>query len=101
MPGDATSASSSTASEPAATPRPTSHPPPPASRKSTPNPAQSRDAPPRSRSPDWHRRHEPSQDGRGADDPLSTQKGSTLDAHFGGTPDPFSHRRPRRRDGAF
>jgi hypothetical protein len=36
---------------------------------------------------------EPSHDGQGADDPLSTQKGSTLDAHLGGRPNPFAHRR--------
>src|SRR5437588_12067895 len=72
MPGDATSASSSTASEPAATPRPISHPPPPDSRKLMPHPAPSREAPPRSRSPDWQRRQEPSQDSRGADYPLTT-----------------------------
>jgi hypothetical protein len=34
-------------------------------------------------------------------DALSTQKGSTLDAHLGGRPNPFGHRRSRRRDGAF
>jgi hypothetical protein len=65
-----------------------------------PHPAPSRDAPPRSRSPDWQRRQEPSHDGRGADD-LSRQKGSTLDAHLVRHLNPFSHPRSRRRDGAF
>src|SRR6266446_6478410 len=37
----------------------------------------------------------------GADDPLSTQKGSTLDAHFGGRPNPFIHRDPGAEDGAL
>src|SRR5438105_15261706 len=89
MPGDATSASSSTASEPAATPRPISHPPPPDSRKLMPHPAPSRDAPPRSRSPDWQRRKEPSQDGRGADDPLSTEKVVILDGRPASRRDPL------------
>jgi len=42
---------------------------------------------------DVHRRDEPSHDGQDADDPLPTQKGSTLDAHKAGRPEPFAHRR--------
>src|SRR6266851_3185277 len=38
-------------------------------------------------------RDETSHDGRGADDPLSTEKGSSLDAQIAGRPKPFRHRR--------
>jgi hypothetical protein len=38
--------------------------------------------------------------GQGSDDPFSTQKGSTLDAHMVGRPKPFAHRRSPAK-GAF
>jgi hypothetical protein len=66
-----------------------------------PHPAPSRDAPPRSRSPDWQRRHKPSHDGRAPMTPSLHRRAQQSRRTWGGHPNPFSHRRSKRRDGAF